>query len=140
MIKVFAASTLLLCSIALAQTCRPYPLSEREASELLLSMDVTEALAGLGTLKPTSYVPGGSSRPRTDRFYFFVIYAGGGDGTDSGLLGYYVVDKLTGRVIDDILSKDVTGNSFGGAQEKLRSRHCITAKMVKDAEALDPYG
>lgn len=137
--KALVALMLSACSIAIAEPCKPYQMSETEASDLLLSLDViAEARERGGTPGPISYIPGNNSHPRTDRFYFFVIYAGGG--ADNGLLGYYAVDKVTGRVIDDVLLQDVTGKSLVEAQERLRTKHCVTAKMVDGAEAIDPFG
>jgi hypothetical protein len=71
----------------------------------------------------------------SDSFYHFEVRstppAGQEPDADGGLLGYFAVQKATGRVVDTVLGEDVAGPGLDVLQRTLRRKHCIGADLVK---------
>ena len=49
---------------------------------------------------------------------------------DNGLIGYYVVSKKTGRVLNVAFEEEV-GKQLMKVQRELRTKHCVSAVMVQ---------
>ena len=55
-------------------------------------------------------------------------------------MGYYAVNKITGRVVEGLPPKfnTIQGKSLAKAQTKIRDDHCIDEKLVKKYKSVPP--
>jgi hypothetical protein len=118
-------------------SCVATPLARREAERLVLS--VPEALVAKkmgGKLSATEYKPPHSN----DDFYYFTLLSTVSTPTtplDNGMLGYFSVNKLTGRVVN-VADEDAVGKELEKLQAKLRTKHCIGRALVLKNQAIQP--
>ena len=89
-----------------------------------------------GKLSALTYTPPHQS----DSFYYFQLFSTVSTPTtplDNGMLGYFSVDKETGRVVN-VADEDTHGKELEKLQAKLRAKHCIGPELIKEEQAVEP--
>src|SRR5438270_4062052 len=115
------------------KSCSPTHISRDEAEKLLAV--VPEALAAKhagGKLTFVNWEAG--SDYNVNAFYLFQVLSTATSTTvlDSGIIGYFGVNKLTGEVVE--LNSDkplVDGTDLKRMQVSLRAKHCINEQLVR---------
>jgi hypothetical protein len=115
--------------------CQPTRLSEEEAASLVLNTE--HVLRDIKAGMHISYVSYAPVTGNTNRFFYFQLN-GDCEAADGCLLGFWAVDKVTGRVIDERLSNDEGGPALVAAQRMLRIRHCVDSALVMEGADLVP--
>ena len=117
--------------------CVATPLSRKEAERLVLS--IPDALAAKkmgGKLSAMESQPPHSN----DSFYYFTLLSTISAPTtplNNGMLGYFSVNKVTGRVVN-VADEDTVGKELEKLQAKLRAKHCIGRGLVLKNQAIEP--
>ena len=141
MIKYSLCAVLLLGFIGIASagtsSCVATPLSRKEAERLVLSVpDAFVSKKMGGKLSAIEYKPPHSN----DAFYYFTLLSTVSTPTtplNNGMLGYFSVNKLTGRVVN-VAGEDAVGKELEGIQAKLRAKHCIGQDLVLKNQTVEP--
>ena len=135
MLKFFLFFTFLVSVIGAStvhsQTlCSATVLSPKEAQELVMAIPLAEIAKNAGgKVLTTDWDPGPSYRK--DIFYFyFVGTTGKGRQTtllDNGVIGYFAVNRITGRVVEGLPPKfeTIEGKVLAEMQARIRAKHCI---------------
>ena len=141
--KGLASAVVLLCSAwlvtcaAASAPCSPTPLSQSEARDLVLAIPAAITARAAG-----GDVQARPSGPESKLFYTFMLLTNGKEPAtllDNGLLGYFAVNRRTGRVVEATAGEEtMRGETLEGLQKRLRSRHCISAALVRKYEAVSP--
>jgi len=108
-------------------SCRPTPISLKEAQNLLLRLpDAVIARGAGGKVDVLPYRP-----PDADpAVYYFSVWTDASQppiALDNGLLGYFEVDSRSVRVVDVAGADVIGGDPFERYRHQLRSEHCIAA-------------
>jgi hypothetical protein len=140
-IKYLLCAVLLLAFIELSQAaeprCEATPLSHREAELLVLSVpDAFVARKMGGRVFAVEYQP---PHPK-HAFYYFMLLSTVSTLTtplDNGMLGYFSVDKMTGRVVN-VAGENTVGKDLAKLQGRLRARHCVGHDSVLKNRTAEP--
>ena len=128
MVKYLLCAALLFVAIEPSARCEPAcaatPLTQQEAERLVMAVPeaVTAEKIG-GKLSVVTWKP---AHPNTSFYYFMLLSTVSTPTTplDNGMLGYFSINKETGRVVND--AGEVTvGKELERLQAKLRAKHCI---------------
>jgi hypothetical protein len=134
---VLACSAWLISSSVASASCSPTPLSQAEGHDLV--MGIPAAIAARASGGHVSAVPSG---PKRRLFYTFMLLTDGKQPPtllDNGLLGYFAVNRITGRVVEATAGEEtMRGETLDRLQSRLRSEHCINDALVKKYEAVSP--
>lgn len=141
MIKYSLCAALLLGFIESASaggpSCVATPLSRKEAERLVLSVpDALVAKKMGGKLSAMEYKPPQSN----DVFYYFTLLSTVSTPTtplNNGMLGYFSVNKLTGRVVN-VADEDTVSKELEKLQAKLRAKHCIGQDLLLKNQTVEP--
>lgn len=114
-------------------SCVATPLSRAEAESLVLA--IPAALAAKesgGQVSAEQWFPGEDCR--IEEFYFFMLLSTVGTPNtplNNGMLGYFGVHKVTGKVVELNSSEpSVRGDKLLKVQLRLMTKHCITPSVV----------
>jgi len=82
------------------------------------------------------------SGPESKLFYTFMLLTDGKEPPtllDNGLIGYFAVNRITGRVVEAVVGEEsMRGETLENLQLRLRHAHCISDGLVKKYEAVSP--
>jgi len=136
---LFAAS-LLLAFVSTGRCeppCTATTISRIEAERLVMSVaDAVTARKIGGQLSVVEWKPEHAS----DVFYYFMLLStvsAPSTPLDNGMLGYFSVNKITGRVVD-VAGGDAVGVELERLQATLRAKHCIDEKMIATGKNVEP--
>ena len=77
---------------------------------------------------------------QSDLFYYFMLLSIASTPTtplDNGMLGYFSVNKATGRVVN-VADEETIGKELEKLQAKLRAQHCIGHDLVLKNQIVQP--
>src|SRR5471032_73275 len=106
--------------------CTATPISQLEAQHLvtLIPQAVTAAQLG-GKVEAMQWNP---AYGKDLFFYFMLLSTVSPPNTplDNGMLGYYAVNKLSGRVVEAVVGTEtMRGQELESLQANVRAKHCI---------------
>jgi hypothetical protein len=129
MAKYLLCAALLFVVIEQVARCEPpctvTPLSRLEAERLVMAVPeaVTAEKMG-GKLSVVAWKP---AHPNASFYYFMLLSTVSSPTTplNNGMLGYFSVDRETGRVIN-VAGEKTVGKELERLQARLRVKHCIS--------------
>jgi hypothetical protein len=118
--------------------CSASQLSQVDAVDLVFSIpEVLQAKEMGGRVTPVVLHPGNGE----DTFFYFMLVSTVNTpavALDNGLLGYFAVNKVSGRVIRTVDEVEVISDALKQKQIEVRHKHCVTQKVVEQNNSIDP--
>lgn len=117
--------------------CVPTTLSQKEAEQLVLLANSALAAKKMGGKLFAMFYETSDSGVSYNFMVTSTISPPGAP-IDNGLVGYYAVSKVTGRVLNVALREE-KGRELVALQQQLRNKHCVSAEIVKAQRDGDDY-